>query len=469
MTDILKLGAREQARRIAQGELSAEALMRAMLDRISEVNGTLNAIVSLRDEAELMAEARDADAVRSRGPLHGLPIAVKDLDNVQGLPTSQGSPLFAGQIAEADDPYVARMRAAGVIFIGKTNAPEFGLGSHTYNPVHGATLNPYDQTRTCGGSSGGAAVALAAGMLSIADGSDMMGSLRNPAGWNNVYGLRPSWGRVPGTVQGDTFFHQITTHGPMARNPSDLALLLDAMSGADPRLPYGSGFAPVGIPEGDTSGCRIGWLDNWGGAVPFEEGILPLCEAALSVFETLGCSVEPVSPPFDRDALWHSWTTLRSWNIAAGLNDLYADPATRERLKPEAVWEIERGHEFSTMDVHQASAIRSGWYATAASLFDKFDALVLPTAQVWPFPVDWNWPREVAGVEMDSYHRWMEVMIPASLIGVPALAMPAGFGEAGLSMGIQLIGRHGNDAGLLELAEAYHQATEWPDSRPIQS
>src|SRR6056297_3701272 len=238
MDDILTWEARAQRAAIAAGEVSAVSLMQATLARIAEVNPGLKAVVSLQDEGVLLAEAKAADNRTPDGPLHGLPIAIKDLADAKGLPTSHGSPSFAGQVAARDSLHVARLRAAGAIVIGKTNTPEFGLGSHTYNPVHGVTCNPYDGARTCGGSSGGAAVALASGMLSIADGSDMMGSLRNPAGWNNVYGMRPSWGLVPGEPAGDTFLHQLATLGPMARTPEDLALLLGVMAGPDPRQPH---------------------------------------------------------------------------------------------------------------------------------------------------------------------------------------------------------------------------------------
>ena len=466
MDDILKLDATEQAAQIARADLCAETLMHATLARIASVNGSLNAVVSLRDADDLLAEARAADAGPVKGPLHGLPIAIKDLADAAGLPTSQGSPAFAGQVAVTDAPHVARLRAAGAIVIAKTNTPEFGLGSHTYNPVHGATCNPYDPSVSCGGSSGGAAVALATGMLSIADGSDMMGSLRNPAGWNNVYGMRPSWGRVPAEPGGDTFLHQLSTNGPMARSPGDLALLLNVMSGPDPRQPHGRNEAEIGALSGEVAGKRIAWLADWGGAWPFEAGILDLCQQALMVMEDLGCVVEPQAAPFDRDALWESWTLLRSWQVGAGLAPLLDDPATRDRLKPEAIWEIERGQALSAMQVHAASVIRSNWFARAAELFDTYDALALPTAQVWPFAMDLTWPREVAGQAMDTYHRWMEVMIPASLTGLPAVAVPAGFGAQGLPMGLQLIGRRGADADLLELAQGYHAATGWPARRP---
>lgn len=455
-----------QAAAMAEGRLTAEALMEATLSRIGAVNGAVNAIVSLRGADELLAEARAADKAGAGGPLHGLPVAIKDLANVKGLPTSMGSPAFAGQVAGADDPHVARLRVAGAIFIGKTNTPEFGLGSHTYNPVHGVTRNPYALERTCGGSSGGAAVALATGMLTLADGSDMMGSLRNPAGWTNVYGMRPSWGLVPSGGGGELYLHRLSTRGPMARCPADLALQLDVMAGAEPGQPMTWDAAPFGTPEPRAEGRRIAWLGDWGGTYPMEEGILALSESALGVLDAAGARVDAIGAPFDRDALWQAWVTLRAWSNAADLGPLLEDPATAGQLKPEAVWEIEQGRALSALDVHRASLIRSDWYRNAMTLFETHDVLALPTAQVWPFPVDLDWPKEIAGVGMDTYHRWMEVVIPASLLGLPVVAVPAGFGAAGLPMGLQLIGAPGTDAMLLEVAEAYHRATDWPQARP---
>ncbi|MCB1314037.1 MAG: amidase [Sedimentitalea sp.] len=449
---------------LRRGALSAAELMEGTLARIGAVNGTVNAIVALRGEDALMAEARAADRAATRGPLHGLPIAVKDLVNVAGIVSTQGSPLLAGHVPEADDLIAARMRAAGAILIGKTNSPEFGLGSHSFNPVYGATRNPYDPARSCGGSSGGAAVALATGMVALADGSDMMGSLRNPAAWNNVYGLRPSWGRVPGDPVGDTFLHQLATLGPMARSPGDLAVLLDVISGPDPRLPHGHDCPPTApLEPAEPKGLRIGWLGDWGGAFPMEAGILDLCRDALRVLEGLGCTVEPVAPPFSAEAMWDSWVTLRHWQVAAGLAPLIAQKA---QLKETAIWEVESGMALSAMEVHRASVTRSDWFRTAAALFETYDALVLPSAQVWPFDVDLPYPAEIAGRAMDTYHRWMQVVVPVSLIGLPALAMPAGFGAAGLPMGLQLFGPRGGDAALLRLGAAYHAATEWPQKRP---
>ncbi|MGY6633788.1 MAG: amidase [Alkalilacustris sp.] len=461
MAPILAQAAHEQIAALERGEISAEGLMQATLEHIERVNGRVNAIVALRDGDALMAEARAADAARHRGDrlgrLHGLPMAVKDLADVAGLVTSMGSPLFADQVAGADELFVARLRAAGAIFIGKTNTPEFGLGSHTFNPVHGATLNPWAPERTAGGSSGGAAVALAMRMVALADGSDMMGSLRNPAGWNNVYGFRPSWGRVPARVDGETFLHFLSTNGPMARCPRDLALLLEVMAGPEAKRPFTLPAEPFVAPlAADLRGRRIAWLGDWGGAWPMDEGILTLCEGALARLTQLGVTLEPVAPPFPSEDLWRSWTTLRAFANAARLGPLHADPARRAHLKATAIWEVEQGLALSVADVEAASLIRSRWYAAAAALFERYDALAVPTAQVWPFDVAQEYPRVIAGRDMDTYHRWMEVVIPASLIGLPALAVPAGFGAEGLPMGVQLIGRHGGDLGLLQLAEGWH-------------
>jgi amidase len=278
--------------------------------------------------------------------------------------------------------------------------------------------------------------------------------------------MRPTWGLVPATPEGESFLHPISTNGPMARSPGDLALLLGVMGGPEARQPYGRVVPDLDLGSG-AKGARIAWLADWGGAFPYEEGIAPLCEAALEVLAEEGAEVEPLSPPFDRDLLWHSWTTLRSWAMATQLAPLLEALETRDQLKPEAIWEIERGRALSALEVHNASEIRSEWFRVTAGLFETYDALALPTAQVWPFPVEWDWPREVAGQAMDSYHRWMEVMVPASLAGLPAVAMPAGFGANGLPMGLQLIGPRGGDGAMLRVAQGYHEATEWPGQRPM--
>lgn len=469
--DLTRLSACDLVAALRGGVVSARELMAATLDRIEAVNPAVNAIVTLRPRAELLAEAEAADRTGAGGPLWGLPVAVKDLVATKGMRTTWGSPLHADHVPAADDLVAARLRAAGAILIGKTNTPEWGHGSHTFNPVFGATRNPYDLSRSAGGSSGGAAAALAARMVALADGSDMMGSLRNPAAFCNVYGFRPTWGLVPQDAQGDTFLATLATDGPMARTPGDLALLLSVLAGPNPEVPlgrpaedftagFGAGFG------GDIRGKRIGWLGDWGGAYPMAPGILAASEAALKVFEGLGAVVEPLAPPFPAEALWSSWTTLRAMLNAGAKGELACDPAKRARTKPETLWEIDRGAGLSADAVYAASVTRSRWYARAAKVFTRFDALALPAAQVWPFPVEWRWPEEVAGRKMDTYHRWMEVVVPVSLIGLPCVALPAGFSDAGLPTGMQLFGPTGADAAILALAEAYHQATDWPGRRP---
>ncbi len=466
MDDILDRDAVDQAALIAARDISATELMQATLDRIAAANPAVNALVSLKGGDWCMDAARAADRGPRLGWLQGIPLAVKDLSDAAGLPTSMGSPLFHGHVAARDALFVSRMKAAGGIVIGKSNTPEFGLGSHTLNPVFGATRNPWDRGRSAGGSSGGAAVALATGMLAVADGSDMMGSLRNPAGWCNVYGMRPTWGLVPGEPEGDSFLHQLATAGPMARSPRDLAALLATMSGPDPRLPHGLPAHAGGDLDRDPAGLRIGWLADWGGAYAMEDGILDTCEAALLAMQDMGMTVEALPVPFPRERLWDSWTTLRSWAVAGALSPLHANPRQRDRLKPEAQWEIERGLALSAMEVHRASVARSEWFRTAAALFDDYDVLALPTAQSWPFPVGQHWPAEIAGQAMDTYHRWMEVVVPASILGLPAVAVPAGFGPQGLPIGLQLIGRRGADHDLLCLAQSWHRASELPHRRP---
>lgn len=465
--DHLQRPATELVADLASGDVKATDVMDATLARIESVNGSVNAIVALRDRDSLLAEAAAKDAGGATGPLHGLPIAVKDLAETEGIVTTFGSPLFADHVPAKDEIVVRRLRAAGAIVIGKTNTPEWGLGSNTFNPVYGATCNPYDATKVCGGSSGGAAVALATGMLTLADGSDMMGSLRNPAAWNNVFGFRPSWGLVPSEPKGETFLHQLATLGPMARNPGDLGLLLDVMSGPDGRQPHNVMQTPVHpVKPAPMSGLRIGWLGNWGGAYPMEPGILALCAEALSVFEAAGAVVEPVAPPFAAEDIWSSWTDLRSWQVGMGLAPLMADQSRKARLKDSAIWEAERGAKLTGAEIHAASAKRTAWFQAAHACFETFDALVLPSAQVWPFDVGLEYPTEIAGVAMDTYHRWMEVTIPIGLLGLPAVALPAGFGAQGLPMGIQMFGPRGADSNLLRIAAAYHDRTRWPEQRP---
>jgi amidase len=466
MTELLDHDATALSAMLDRRQISAVELMTATLARIDALNPKLNAIVSMADPDALMAAARMADATPRKGWLHGIPMAIKDLADAAGFPTTRGTPFNVGSVATADDTMVARLRAAGAVFIGKTNTPEFGLGSHTFNPVFGPTLNPFDRSRSAGGSSGGAAVALTTRILAVADGSDMMGSLRNPAGWNNVYGMRPSWGLIPGERDEDTFLHQLSTLGPMARSPCDLAALLATQSGPDRLQPHGlPAFTPPVI-DIDLRGKRIGWLGDWGGAYPMDAGLLEAGATSIQRLTDLGCTIEEVAPPFSAPALWDSWITLRSWSVAASLADDMAIPGVSETIKPEAIWEYDRGMAMSAMEVHRASVIRSRWFATAAALFDTYDALVLPSAQVWPFPAEWRWPQDINGTRMDTYHRWMEIVIPVSLIGLPCVCLPAGFGPTGLPHGLQLFGPRQSDGALLQLAQGWESLRSDQDRSP---
>lgn len=457
MTDLLDQSATAQIKALREGALSARELMSATLDRIEKRNPAVNAIVALQDRDLLLQAADNAPD----GPLKGLPIAVKDLAETKGITTTYGSPIFANHVPAADNPMVAKMRAAGAVVIGKTNTPEWGLGSHSYNPVYGVTRNSYDTTKSAGGSSGGAAVALATRMTALADGSDMMGSLRNPAGWNNVFGFRPSYGLVPNAGPGEDFLHQLSTNGPMARTLEDLDLLLDVQAAYDPSHPHSAGpYAPTG----SLKPLRIGWLTDWGGAYPMEDRVCTLCETACTVLADLGHTVVAMDPPFSAAALWDSWVTLRNWAVAAKFRPLYEEPSKRDLLKPEAIWEIERGLALTPTAISKASEIRSDWFRKTVKM--DVDVLALPSAQLFPFDAALDWPKEIAGTQMDTYHRWMEVVVPASLTGLPALSVPAGFGPDGTPMGLQLIMHRGRDAEVLALGKAYEQATDWISRAP---
>lgn len=471
--ELCRLDAGTLARLVKRRDVSAREVIGAFLDHIAAINPTYNAIVSLRPRADILAEADAADAALARGeaagPLHGLPQAIKDLAPTKGLTTTFGSPLFADFVPPADAIAVARMRAAGAIIIGKTNTPEFGLGSHTYNPVFGATRNAYAPARTAGGSSGGAAVALATRMLPVADGSDFGGSLRNPAAYNNIFGFRPSQGRVPSLPAPEGFFTQLGTEGPMARNAADLARLLSVQAGHDPRAPLsldGSGHDYEAALDTDLKSKRIAWLGDLSGHLAMEDGILALCEGGLRHLADAGLVVEPHVPAFDFEALWQAFVALRHFMVGGKLKALYDDPAKREKLKFAVRWEIEGGQRLSAYALYEASTVRSAWYASVLRLFERFDYLALPTAQVFPFPLEEEWPQTIAGRTMDSYHRWMEVVAPVTLSGCPAVSVPVGFNAAGLPMGMQLVGRPRDDLSVLQLVRAYEQVSPFPAVAP---
>lgn len=474
---ITQLSARDLSRAIQARQITCREVMAAFLDRIEALNPRVNALVSLRPREALMAEAASADAElaagRTRGWLHGIPQAPKDLTATRGIATTKGYRGLRDYLPPVDSVMTARLRAAGAILIGKTNTPEFGLGSHTYNALFGTTGNAWDGRLSAGGSSGGTAVALALNLLPVADGSDMMGSLRNPAGWNNVYGLRPSAGLVPMAPQPELFFSQLGTEGPMARNVADLAMMLSLQAGHDPAAPLslpgdGSAFAEPLTPS--AAGARIGWLGDLDGHLAMAPGVLETCRQGLDILTDLGCRVEPARLGFSPDRLWSAWVTLRAFLISGSMGALYDDPHARELLKPEAIWEIETGRALTGTQIYAASVTRSAWYQALLKLFGSFDYLVLPTAQLFPFEAGRHWPDQIAGRRMDSYHRWMEVVIPASLAGAPTLAVPSGFGPQGaaqgLPMGLQIIAAPGRDRALLELGHAYDLAQPFTARKP---
>ena len=448
-------------------QVSCREVMHAYLKQIETHNPASNAIVSLAPQDALLAQADERDAQLGRGQsmgwMHGLPQAVKDLLDVQGFRTSHGSPLTPLTPAGKDSRMAARMRAAGCIMIGKTNTPEFGLGSHTFNEVFGATRNAWDPSKTAGGSSGGAAVALAQRMLPVADGSDFMGSLRNPAGWNHVFGMRPSQGRVPRPSLPDVFIAQLGTEGPMARSVSDMAMLLSTQAGYDARAPLSiqeSGAAFAQSLDASMNGKRVGWLGNLNGYLPMESGVLEVCQDALKVLETTGCSVDTTHLGMQPEEIWDAWLVWRK-ALAGASTGAYAHlPNWREKVKPEAQWEYDQSLDLSGTQLMKASAARTRYYQSMIDLFESFDVLAIPTAQVWPFDIKERWPQNIAGRSMDTYHRWMEVVIYPTFAGLPAISVPAGFNAQGLPMGLQLIGKPKGDFELLQVAHAYEMAAQ---------
>ncbi|MBO9650876.1 MAG: amidase [Variovorax sp.] len=464
------------SRAIQSRSVSCVEVMNAYLAQVDKFNPRVNAIVSLQARDGLLEQAKERDAQlaaaksagRTVGWMHGFPQAPKDLAATAGIVTTQGSPILKNYVPKTDAIVVERARKSGAVLIGKTNTPEFGLGSHTYNAVFGTTLNAFDPTKSAGGSSGGAAVSLALNMLPVADGSDMMGSLRNPAAWNNVFGFRPSFGRVPYGPTNEVFIQQLGYEGPMGRSVADLAMLLSVQAGFDARVPLSIDQDPAIFTkplDKDFKGARIGWMGDYNGYLPMEAGVLDTCTKALKNFETIGCTVETVQPDFSMERLWKTWLTLRGFIVAGIAGGLYADPKTRAMMKPEAVWEVENGLKVTGGDVYRASVDRSAWYQALNTLFQRYDYLVLPSAQIFPFDAKMDWPKSIEGKPMDTYHRWMEVVVGGTLSGLPVLNVPAGFGPGGLPMGLQVIGRAQADLAVLQLGHAYEQASKYTATR----
>ncbi|NTU84135.1 MAG: amidase [Chloroflexales bacterium] len=469
-TQICFMPATEQASRIRARELSCAEVMAAHINQIERVNPLVNAIVTFLPEQALEAAdacdralAGDTAPSPSEAPLFGLPVAHKDLNETRGIRTTYGSPIFAGYVPAFDCLIVERLRRAGAICVGKTNTPEFGAGSQTFNPVFGATRNPYDLNKTCGGSSGGAAVALACGMLPIADGSDVGGSLRNPAGYCNIVGFRTTPGRVP--VWPDLApYLPLSVDGPMARSVSDVALMLSAIAGPDPRAPLSLGepgacfTAPL---ERDLRGLRVAWSPDLGD-LPIDPRVSAAFAARRAAFEAIGCIVEDASP--DMAGADEIFTTLRALRFEQGLGDLLDHH--RDQLKDTVVWNIEAGRGLTGPAVGRAMRLQSELLARMRSFFTRYDALVLPVSQVPPFAIEQPYVAEINGVRLETYIEWMRSCYWISVTAQPAIAVPAGFTPEGLPVGLQIVGRPRDELGVLQLAYAYEQATGFARQRP---
>jgi amidase len=462
--DVCFLDATELAERIRTKQISAREVMSAHLAQIERVNPKVNAIVTLVAE-RAMADAARADEMLARGrplgPLHGLPVAHKDLVDTAGIRTTRGSPFYRDHVPAHDAVIVTRIRQAGAITVGKTNTPEFGAGSQTFNTIFGATRNPYDLTKTCGGSSGGAAVALACGMVPIADGSDTGGSLRNPAAFCNVVGIRSSPGRVPREAPS---WSPLSVSGPMARTVADVALFLSAIAGPDPRSPLsiaeeGARFAaPLG---GSFKGARVAWWRGLGG-IPFEPEIRRVIDANRKTFEDLGCIVEEDEPDFA--GIDEAFPALR---YASN----HAQYAALARQRPEWVkdtirFEIAQAERITGGDIGRALARQTRMYEQSREFFNRYEYFVLPVTQVAPFDVTVPYPTQIGGTAMKTYIDWMRSCWYVTFMTNPAISVPAGFTESGLPVGIQIVGRHRDEWSVLQLAHAFEQATRHGRRRP---
>lgn len=459
---------RELTALLRSRQLSARELMSAHLEAIHLWNSHLNAIVARLSDEECLRLAESADARLARGesvgPLHGLPWAFKDLEPVVGFPWARGSSIFRDDHPTSDSALVERLRQAGVLPIGKTNTPEFGMGSQTYNAVYGTTVNPYDLTKTAGGSSGGAAASVAAGMLPAADGSDLAGSLRNPGNFNNVVGFRPTVGLVP-MAPGTMPFLGFAVKGPIARSVSDVAFILSAMAGPDVRDPacYPSDPTVFAAPlTGSVKGLRIAWCPDLGG-LPLDRRVRAVLESQRHVFESLGCIVEEAHPDLaDADEVFLTLRAFRTWTNLAPLLASH-----RSELKPEAIREIEQGARLTAAQV-SAALVRHGQIIDRFTAFQEtYPFLLAAVNQVPAFDAQLHWPTAIEGVAMDHYIAWMKSAYWITTTFCPAISVPAGFTPEGLPVGIQIVGRRRDDLGVLQLAYVFEQATGVGQRRPL--
>jgi len=456
-------GARRLAHLIRARKLSASEVMRAFIAQIERVNPKVNAIVTFLPERALK-EAKKLERRGARlGPLAGLPIAYKDLVDTRGIRTTRGSLVYRDHVPAEDHSLVERLRAAGAIALGKTNTPEFGAGSQTFNAVFGATRNPYDPSKTCGGSSGGAAVAVACGMLPFADGSDLAASLRNPANYCNVVGFRPTPGRVPNYPAANAWDTQPVL-GPVARTVADAAFLLAAMAGPDARVPISitePGKAFTRSLARDFRGVRVAWSATLGG-LPIDERVLRALAPQRKVFASLGCRMEDAEPDFE--GATEAFETLRALSFSLRFAPLLR--THRGELKDTVVWNIEQGLQLDSERIARAERLRTELFQRMRRFFERHDFLVAPVNQLPPFPVELEYPREIAGVKMGNYLDWMKSCYYVTVTSHPAISVPAAFTDEGLPVGIQIVGRYRDDFGVLQLAHAFEQATQVWKRRP---
>ena len=466
-SDLCFLSARELQGLIRTRKLSAHELMAAHLQQINRVNPKINAIVAKLDDDKCLALADEADRRLARrekiGPLHGLPIAVKDTEAAIGFPFTRGSLIYKDYMPTEDTVLVERLRNAGVVPIGKTNVPEFGMGSHTFNKVYGTTVNPYDLTKSAGGSSGGAGAALAAGLLPVANGSDLAGSLRNPANFNNVVALRPTVGLVPMAPAPLPLFG-FTVKGPMARSVADAAFLLSVMAGPDPRDPGCHPSEPSAFAkplDRSLEGVRVAWCPDLGG-LPLDRRVRGVLETQRKTFTDLGCVVEDACP--DLSGADQIFLDIRAWQYSNVLGPLLEKH--RDRMKPEAIWEIEAGARLSGTDVARAMIQHGELIERMRRFQEKYEFMLCAVNQVPPFDATIDWPKAIEAVQMENYVAWMKSAYWITVTFRPAISVPAGFTSEGLPVGIQIVGRYRDDLGVLQIAHAFEQATSFGRKRP---
>ena len=462
MSDLCYFPAKKLARLIHARNLSVTEVMQAFVAQIERVNPKVNAIVTFLPEQALKA-ARALDRGRAKPPLAGLPIAHKDLVPTKGVRTTYGSLIHQDNVPAEDHLLVERLRAAGAILVGKTNTPEFGSGSQTFNKVFGATRNPYDLSKTCGGSSGGAAVAVACGMLPFADGSDLGASLRNPGNYCNVVGFRPTPGRVPNWPAANAW-DTLSVLGPVGRTVEDCAFLLSAMAGPNPR-------APVSLSEPgsifkrslkrDFRKVRVAWSRSLGG-LPMDPRVPAVLEPQVKVFRELGCVVENAEPDFS--GATEAFETHRAMGYLARFGGLLEKH--RDKLKDDVIWNIEQGKRLRSEDIARATSLRTELFHRMRAFLEKYEFLLCPVNQLPPYPIEWEWPREIAGVKMGNYLDWMKSCYYITVTSHPAVSVPAGFTRDGLPVGLQIVGRYRGDFGVLQLAHAFEQATGHGRRRP---